>query len=155
MSAFVYTIEQLVKERDAWIKEYGIHWGEDKYKGINTILEDMTQSDHASIKKLAEDGLVWTNHSTCEDEFFTAGYHIFEGSGCGCWVTHSFVIAEKPEWDDNERIYASAYMPCPVCNADGEGEGEEDCEGPELPETEHGVDLSDGCEEGFIQVYLD
>ena len=153
--SYEYTLEALVGERDGWIEEYGIDWDGSKNKGLKTVLEDMTQADHARIKKLAEEGLVWTNHSTCDGDFFTAGYHIFEGTGCGCWVTYSFYIAEVPEFSEDERYHATAYIPCPICNADGEGEGEEGCEGPELPETEYGVDLADGCEEGQIQVYLD
>lgn len=152
--AFGETIEDLVAERDAWIEEYGIAWGTDT-EGKIYIHDEMSQADHAKLKKLDKKKLVWTNHSTCEDEFFTPGYHIFAGS-C-CWFTHSFYVAERPWEDENERIYATAYMPCPVCNADGEGEGEEDCEGPaELPKTKYGVELmDDGCEDGYIQVYLD
>jgi hypothetical protein len=149
--AYGVTIEELVEERDAWIKEYGIDWG--NKKGNVITRDEMSQSDRARLEELTKKNLVWTNHSTCEDEQFTPGYHDFEGS-C-CWSTYCYYIAEKPWEDEDERILATAYMPCPVCNADGEGEGEEDCEGPELPETEYGVDLSDGCEEGYIQVYLD
>jgi hypothetical protein len=147
------TIEDLIAWRDAWIEEYGIDWGNKKGRVLS--LEDMSQSDHERIKKLDKKNLVWSEHSTCEDNYFTPGYHVFEGSGCGCWVTYSFYIAEVPWEDENERIDATAHLPCPVCNADGEGEGDPDCEGPELPENEYGVDLADGCEDGFIQVYLD
>ena len=148
------TIEEVVAERDEWIEKYRIDWDGTKNKGLKTVLDEMTQADHARIKKLAEEGLVWTNHATCDGEYFTAGYHIFEGSGCGCWITHSFVIAEVPEVDEYERVYSTYYVNCPVCNKDGEGEGDPDCKGPELPESKYGVDSSD-CEDGYLHIWLD
>ena len=150
------SIEELVAYRDEWIEEYGIAWGADAGKGKYFVHDEMSQSDRKLLEKLDEQNLVWTNHSTCEDDMFTAGYHYFSGSGCGCWQTYSYYVAEKPhDGNDYEAVKATAYIPCPVCNEDGEDDGEEGCEGPELPETEYGVDISDGCDGGWIQVYLD
>ena len=146
------TLEELVAARDQWIEEYGIKWGEET-KGRFFILDEMTEKEKALLEKLDKKKLVWTNHSTCEDEYFTAGYHNFNNS-C-CWQTYSYYVAEKPWEDEYDRVNSTAFMPCPKCNADAEGEGDPDCEGPELPETKYGVELSDGCDEGFIQIYLD
>ena len=147
------TIEQLVAERDEWIEKYGIDWDGTKNKGLITVFDEMTEADHVRMKELAEEGLVWTNHSTSENGYYTAGYHVFEGDS-GTWQTFSFYIAEVPEHDDTKRVYSTYYMSCPVCNADGEGEGAPDCEGPELPESKYGVDSSE-CEDGHLNIWLD
>ena len=149
------TIRDLVAQRDEWIEKYQIDFGMQGSKGLNTDFESMTQKDHKKMEGLAAQGLVWTHHATCDGEFFTSGYHIFEGTGCGCWLTFSFLIAELPEFDQEERIDAVKYIPCPACNPDGEGEGDPDCLGPtSLPKTEYGVEVPDGCEDGNIQVFL-
>lgn len=148
------TIEELVAERDAWIEEYGIGWGQEGDNKVY-VIDEMTQAEHKLVKKLDKKKLIWTNHSTCENEMFTPGMQIFSENSC-CWSSYAFYVASKPWEDENERVDSTAYLPCPVCNADGEGDGDEDCEGPaELPETKYGVDIADGCEEGWINVYLD
>ena len=147
-------IETLVAERDAWIKDFGIDWGSSSY-----IYDELTQAERVELEKLDKKRLVWTNASTCDGEYFMPGMHEFDGeSGCGCWESYGFYVAKKP-WkkkDEYNFVTAVGYIPCPVCNADGDGDGEEGCEGPaELPATEYGIDIGDGCEEGQIQVYLD
>lgn len=155
-------IKELVKERDAWIKEYGVTWGSD---GESYDLDDLTDEVYAKLVELNKEKLVWTNHSTCEDDFFSAGMNFFgecgylkqgPSGGCGCWQTHAFYVATKPWTDEYERIRSTAYIPCPVCNEDGEDENiDSDCRGPKLPKTKYGVDTADGCDEGWINVYLD
>lgn len=147
------SIEELIEERDLWIEEYGIKWTDD------WLLEELTMEKLEELKKLDEQKLVWTNHQTCEDDYWTPGLHIFgdcqlldqKAGGCGCWQTYSFLVAEKPWVDEDERIAATASLPCPVCNADGEGEGDDECEGPEIPE---GVDGGE-CNGGYVSWFLD
>lgn len=147
------TPEEILAWRDEWMEEYGIDWKNSIAK------DDLDAANYAKLVKLDKKKLVWTNHSTCEDDFFTTGLHVFgdcaflkqKSSGCGCWQSHSFIIAKKPWSDENERITATAYLPCSVCNPDGEEEGVEGCKGPETPE---GSDRGD-CEGGFINWYFD
>ena len=145
-------IETLVAERDAWVKDFGIDWGSSSY-----IYDQLTQAERVELEKLDKKKLVWTNASTCDGEYFMPGMHEFDGeSGCGCWMTYSFYVAKKPWTDEHGYVTAVTNIPCPVCNADRDGDGVEGCEGPtELPETKYGLDIGDGCENGWIQVYLD
>ena len=145
--------EELVAYRDEWIEEYGIDWK-------NPIANDeMTQAQYAMLTKLDEKKLVWTEHGTCEDNNASPGFKIFgdckltgqESSGCGCYQSYSYYIAKEPWEQDYEYIAMTAYLPCSVCNPDGEGEGVEGCEGPKIPE---GVDRSD-CDMGFVNWYFD
>ena len=150
--------EDLVAFRDEWIEAYGVAWGRDAGDDIISI-DELTDENYARLKELDEKHLVWTNHSTCEDDYFTPGFHVFgdcqyleqESRGCGCWQTHAWYIAKEPWEDENERIDATAYLPCSVCNPDGEGEGVEGCEGPEIPE---GADR-DECMDGHVHWYFD
>lgn len=146
------TIEGLVKQRDDWIEEFGIHWegGQGVY-----YHEEISQSDHLKLEELGKKNLVWTHHGTCQNEMITSEYLVFEGTGCGCYQSRTYYVAEKPhDGNSDYSIEVTAFLPCTVCNPDGEGQGEEECEGPKLPETSYGVDMSD-CEEGWVQFYLD
>lgn len=88
---------------------------------------------------------VWTDHSTCDNEQLTSGFHVFNNS-C-CWNTHGWHITEVASTPDN-YVTTSSYLPCPVCN----GEGEDGCPGPDAID---GAEISDGCEEGHVQWYFD
>jgi hypothetical protein len=133
-------------------------WKE-KYKitGKFCVLDELTLEQIDELKKLDEQGLVWTQHGTCESEMVSFGMKIFgdhaltgsKSSGCGCYQTDSFYVAGEKGSDD--YIAMGAYEPCPVCNEDGEGDGDENCSGP--PSVE-GAE-SDGCEDGWIQYYFD
>ena len=148
------TIQELVSERDAWIEKYGIGWWGQEGDNKTYVIDEMTQADRKLVEELDKKKLVWTNHTTCDGERFTAGMHTYENS-C-CWVSHAFYIANKPWEEEYETVFSTSRLPCPVCNADGEGDGDEDCEGPtELPATDYGVDIDEGCEEGWIQVFMD
>lgn len=158
MSSWDDSPEELVAYRDEWIETYGVAWGKDAGEDIIGV-DELTDENYARLQELDKKKLVWTNHSTCEDDYFTPGFHVLgycefletESSGCGCWQTHAWHIAKEPWEDENERIVATAYLPCSVCNADGEGEGEEGCKGPEIPQ---GADRGD-CEDGHVHWYFD
>lgn len=150
------TVEELYEQYTDWLKYYKI----DLDKTI--IHDEMTAKDKALLEALDEKNLVWTQHGTCEDEVISGSFKIFgdcqltgqESSGCGCFQSQAYYIASVPHDGSEEYTYipVSSYLPCSLCNADGEGEGDPDCEGPEIPE---GVDCSDGCEDGFVQCYWD
>lgn len=118
------TAEDYREWYNEWLEEYGI-------KESGWI--DKTDEAWEIVKNL-DPKLVWTSHSTCEDEMVTNGAHMFQGS-C-CWTTFGWWIAEKP-WVGNEDTHisekASAYMTCQTCNADGEEESVDaeclECEG--------------------------
>ena len=145
--------EDLVVFRDEWIEEYGIDW-------MNPINHDeLTQEQFDRLTELDKEKLVWTAHGTCEDDQASPGFKIFgdcsltgaEASGCGCWQSREYYIAKNPWQEEYESISLTAYLPCSVCNADGEGEGEEGCEGPEVPE---GANRSE-CDFGHVNWYFD
>jgi len=70
---------------------------------------------------------IWTSHNTCEDEMVTSGTRLFQNS-C-CWDTFGWYVAKKPWEGDPDTYYeshkASAYLPCHLCNPDGEGDEED------------------------------
>ena len=152
MADWSMSVEEHYAEYKKWLEEYKI----DLDKVI--LHEDLTAEDKLMLEKLDTKNLVWTQHGTCENEQVSTGFSIFGdcqltgqvSSGCGCFQSYCYYIAKVPHNSD-EYIDVAAYLPCPICNADGEGEGAEDCEGPEVPE---GVDGGE-CEGGFIQWYWD
>ena len=90
--------EEYLEEIETWTEEYGI----DFTKSIGH--EEMTQAQHEMLKKLDKEGLVWTEHSTCEDSMYSPGFKIFgdckllnqEASGCGCWQSYAYHIGTEP-----------------------------------------------------------
>ncbi len=147
MSEDIIEYVQIVK---SWREEYKIK--QDAY-----ILDELTLEQIDELKRLDEKGLVWTQHGTCESEMVSFGMTIFgdhaltgrKSSGCGCYQTYCFYVGEEEGSDD--YIHMGAYEPCPVCNEDSEGDGDENCSGP--PSVE-GAE-SGGCEDGWIQYYFD
>ena len=104
---------------------------------------DKTDENWVIVQKI-DPRLVWTAHSTCEDEMVSNGAHLYENS-C-CWTTFGWHIAEKP-WPGAEDEYLTVnttlYLPCSICNPDGEDEEDYDSECLE-------------CEgEGYVNHYFD
>lgn len=124
-----------------WRKQYKIQTEKDY------IADDLSDEERTELEKLDKEGRVWTEHSTCDREQITLGMHFYNNS-C-CWQSYSFYVSEKK--GQEEYIDTTAYLPCSVCNPDGEGDGDPDCEGPEIPE---GADTSDGCEDGWVNWYF-
>jgi hypothetical protein len=125
MANWDLSVEDYQSMWDGWYKDYG----------IDEFIE-YSEENWEKVQKM-DSRLVWTNHSTCEDEQVTAGAAVYRNS-C-CWDTFGWYIAKNP-WDgevDNhyESYNASAYLPCSVCNPGGEGDEEnydlecEECEG--------------------------
>ena len=76
--------------------------------------------------KTVDPKLVWTAHSTCENDFISPGFLEFSPSSC-CWEEHEWFVSEKP-WesdDSSEWIQTSAHMPCPECNPEADEDMEE------------------------------
>ena len=134
-----------------WIEDYGIDFD----KSITN--DEMTQEQHDMLVELDKQGLVWTQHGTCEDEMYSFGFTVFgecsvlkqESSGCGCYQSYAYHIGSKE--GSEEYIWSSVNLPCEVCNPDGEGEGIEGCEGQEVFEGAS----TEGCEDGFINWHFD
>jgi hypothetical protein len=145
--------EDYITLRDEVIEEYEIDWS----NGISN--DEMTQEDFDRLSELHDKKLVWTEHGTCEDNWLAAGFTQYgecellghESSGCGCWQSYSYYVAKKPWVNENEHVLVTATLPCSVCNPDGDGDGVEGCEGPEVPE---GADRSE-CSFGTINWYFD
>jgi len=134
--------ENYVLRIEEWNKKYEI-------SDTAYIFDELSVEDLEELKKLDELGLVWTQHGTCENEQISFGMHELTGSGCGCWTTYAFHVGKHKGEED--FIDVEAYLPCSVCNPDGDGEGDPSCKGPEEVE---GAETSDGCEEGFVQWYF-
>ena len=147
MSEDIAEYVQAIKD---WQEKY-------KIKKEDYILEDLTLEQLDELKKLDEQGLVWTQHGTCENEMVSFGMTIFGdhaltgqvASGCGCYQTYCFYVGEEKGYD--EYIAMGAYEPCPVCNEDGEGDGKENCPGPDPVE---GAEFFE-CQDGWIQWHFD
>jgi hypothetical protein len=137
-----------------WVEEYGI----DFLKSVSN--EEMTQEQHDMLVELNKNNLVWTEHGTCEDSMYTPGFRVIgdcslldqKAGGCGCWQSYAYHIGTAPWIDENESVLCTVYIPCEVCNPEGEAEDFPDgCPGPETPV---GADRGD-CEEGFVHWYFD
>lgn len=117
-----------------WAVEYGI-----------TEEIEYSEENYEKVKAL-DPRLVWTYHSTCENDAVSNGCSVF--NSC-CWSTFSWYIGTVP-WGTNsgkpedwfEQYAMSFGYPCPVCNEDGEEENvDPDCE---------------RCEgDGYVQDYYD
>lgn len=126
------TAEEYQEEYNSVIEDYG----------LSTWL-DNTEENWEAVQKL-DPHLVWTNHSTCEDEMLTNGCYMFKNS-C-CWDTFGWFIGTEP-WEGTPdatylSVKASAYLCCSTCNADCEDE-----------------DINPDCEEcegeGYVNHYFD
>jgi hypothetical protein len=150
VTASVEDIAGYVKAIKDWQEEYKIN--EDVY-----VLEELTLEQIDELRELDKKGLVWTQHGTCESEMVSFGFNIFgdhaltrsKSSGCGCYQTYCFYVGE--EAGSVDYISMGAYEPCPACNEDGEGDGVENCPGPDEVE---GASFSD-CQDGWINWYFD
>ena len=144
------TIAAYVKAIKDWQEEY-------KIKEEIYVLDELTLEQIDDLQKLDDLGLVWTQHATCESEMVSFGMTIFgdhdltgsKASGCGCYQTYCFYVGEVKGKDD--YISMGAFESCPVCNADGEGDGVESCPGPEPLDGAY----FDECEDGWIQWHFD
>lgn len=112
-----FTVEDYQEFYDDWVEEY---------EPIGFI--DYSEENWEKIQKM-NPRHVWTNHSTCEDDRISAGASLYRNS-C-CWDTFGWWICKNP-WEGPDDAYlsidASAYLPCPTCNPEGDNdEGPTDC----------------------------
>ncbi len=83
--------------------------------------------ENRKLVELIDPNLVWTLHSTCEDDQLSTGFLEFNPNNC-CWREQAWYVSKTSWTDETETIKMSASLPCPECNKDGEGEGDENCE---------------------------
>ncbi len=87
--------------------------------------------ENREIVKAIDPKLVWTAHSTCENDFISPGFLEFSPTSC-CWEAFEWLVSEKP-WesdDSSEWIQTSIQTSCPECNPDDDDdldEGNPDC----------------------------
>ena len=144
-------VAEVIDWYDTWKQWYPI---------VKTIIADeMTQAQRKELDKLDKKNLVWTQHGTCDNERITAEFIEFEGSGCGCYVSYAYHVSDKPHKGDDDfydGVMVEVDVECPVCNKDGEWEGdnEGECPGPDLSLIDlHEIETT-GCEYGMIKFYL-
>lgn len=119
MSDLDFTAEDYQESWNDWYETYEIG--------------EYIENSEENFKKVQEmdPHYVWTSHSTCEDEQVTNGVYIFDRC---CWETFGWYVGKKPWEGDPETHFesynASAYLPCTICNPDGEEEEgfNEECE---------------------------
>jgi hypothetical protein len=131
---------------ELWITTYGI----DFKKSIEG--PDITDEQREILETLDAQNLVWTEHSACDDYYYSNGFNIYIRS-CDCKNSNDFLIASKP-WvgvRDSIEIEYTKYLPCSVCNSNGAGAGEKGCPGPGIPEGAFRED----CEDGHVKWYFD
>ena len=125
-----FTEEELQEEYDNFIADYKPEYFEDN------------EDNRKLIGKL-NPKLVWTSHSTCEDNYIAPGFLQFSPSNC-CWHEDGWYVSEK-EWesDDSTNWVRTSYnFNCPDCNPDGE--------------SDEGADGCEKCEgSGYYQYYTD
>lgn len=97
---------------DAWYRDYGI-----------TDFVDNDKDGWERVQAM-DPRLVWTNHSTCENELVTTGAAQY--SGC-CWDTFGWFIGTVPWTNEHVSVDASATISCQECNPDGLEAGDDDC----------------------------
>lgn len=134
---------------EAFVNEYA-EW-QNTYRPVKYV--EYTEENLKKMEK-QDPRYVWTDHDTCEDSHITPGFHFFGSPPRCCWTTHGWHITEVAHAGESvtDPVYSTAYLTCPVCNADGDGEGVENCPGPDKID---GAETSDGCEDGYIQWYFD
>lgn len=124
------TEDELLEEYELFMEEF------------EPTIYEVTDANRAIVKEI-DPSLVWTYHSTCENEMLSPGFSEYRPDNC-CWHEQAWYVSEKP-WDSDESsqwIQMSASLPCPECNKDGESdEGSEDCP------------VCDG--DGYYQFYVD
>lgn len=122
--------DELIAEYQNFLQEY------------SPTIYEVSDESREIVKKI-DPNLVWTYHSTCENEKLSPGFMEFSTSNC-CWHEQAWYVSEKPWVSDSssEWIEMSANLPCLECNPEGElDEGVEDCP------------TCDGI--GFNQFYVD
>ena len=119
--------EYLAAYRD-WKSQYQV------YESIP--LAKITREKIVELRELDQAWLIWTQHSTTDDALITSGMHFFgeaefydqKSEGWG-WQTEAFLVARVPFAALEDSIFKRAYLPCSLCNADGESENvDEECE---------------------------
>jgi len=130
--------QEYAEQRKQWEKSYKpvkfVEYSAENYKNM----------------KSQDPRYVWTEHDTCDGSYLTAGFHFFGDPPFCCWTTFGWHIAEVASISE-DTVVTSAFIPCSVCNPDGEGDGDPNCEGPEIPEGADGGE----CEDGWVQWYFD
>ncbi|MEY4331464.1 MAG: hypothetical protein RLZZ196_202 [Bacteroidota bacterium] len=99
----------------------------EKYQPVEYDVTD----DNREFLKTVDPKFVWTNHSTCTNEYLSPGFHEFSPNSC-CWQEFVWYVSETPwESDDSSQwILVSDTFPCPDCNPDNDedmSEGNPDC----------------------------
>lgn len=144
------TIEDYVLKRDEWLEKYGIQWS--TFQGH----EDLTDEKLKSLSALDEKKLIWTQFSDGAEEVYQPGMPEFIGKSPRSEVL-GYVQAERPWEEELEIVRTAIQLSCPVCNKDGSGQGEDDCQGPttdDLPQTNHSLDWGE-CQGGYVYWFLD
>lgn len=111
------------EEYDDWLKDY------EQVEYLENTPENWEKV------QAVDTHLVWTDHGTCDNPMVSSGARMY--SGRCCWDTYGWYVMAKPWVGDPEDTFisveTSAYLPCTLCNADGEEEEIndecEECEG--------------------------
>jgi hypothetical protein len=108
-------VQELLEEYEEWLEDYQPH----------RFIEKGDEEGYKELQSIKPEYIA-TNHSTCEDEYLTVGFHEFRPGNC-CWHESGWYVLKNPAIPD-DSVKTSISTHCGDCNLGGDDEGDADCD---------------------------